>query len=183
MRQLLICAGLLGLPGVPNLAQQPQQPHQQFVHKDDPRLPLLQAFFRDAHSPLHALAMDFLEAADHNGLDWRLLPSISLVETGCGRTAIGKNIFGWDSGRKQFATFRDAIEWVASRLGNSKLYRGKGLVQILATYNARPEYSGLVRSVMKQLGPSVQAKSRLVTEARLSQASVSPDITRPEPIQ
>lgn len=186
LRQLLICAGLLGLPGVPNLAQQPQQPqqpHQQSVHKDDPRLPLLQAFFRDANSPLHALAVDFLEAADHNGLDWRLLPSISMVETGCGRTAVGKNLFGWDSGRKQFASFRDAIQWVASRLGNSKLYRGKDLVQILATYNARPKYAGLVRSVMKQLGPSAQAKPRLATEAGLSQVSLSPDITRPEPIQ
>ena len=180
MRQLLICAGLLGLPGLPKLAQ---EPHQQFVHQNDPRLPLLQAFFRDAHSPLHALALDFLEAADQNGLDWRLLPSISLVETGCGRTAVGKNIFGWDSGRGQFATFREAIQWVASRLGNSKLYRGKGLAQILATYNARPEYAGLVRSVMKQLGPSVQAKPRLVAEASLSQATSSPGITRPEPIQ
>ncbi len=127
--------------------------------------------------------MDFLEAADHNGLDWRLLPSISLVETGCGRTAIGKNIFGWDSGRKQFATFRDAIQLVASRLGKSKLYRGKDLVQILATYNARPEYAGLVRSVMKQLGPSVQAKPRFAVEASLSRVSLSPDITRPEPTQ
>ena len=180
MKQLLICAGLLGLPGVPNLAQ---QPHQQSIPRNDPRLPQLQAFFKDAHSPLHALALDFLEAADHNGLDWRLLPSISLVETGCGRTAIGKNIFGWDSGRKQFASFREAIQWVASRLGNSKIYRGKDLVHILATYNPRPEYAGLVRSVMKQLGPSVQTKSRLVAEARLSQVTSSPDITRPEPIQ
>src|ERR1700690_68049 len=181
LRQLLICAGLLGLPAMPNLAQQPHQ--QQSVPKNDPRLPLLEAFFKDAHSPLRALALDFLEAADHNGLDWRLLPSISLVETGCGRTAVGKNIFGWDSGRKQFASFREAIHVVASRLGNSKLYRGKDLVHILATYNGRPEYAGLVRSVMKQLGPSGQAQSRLVAEASLSQVTSSPDITRPEPIQ
>ena len=170
MRQLLICAGLLGLPAMPNLAQ---QPHQQSVPRNDPRLPLLQTFFKDAHSPLHALAVDFLEAADHNGLDWRLLPSISLVETGCGRTAVGKNLFGWDSGRKQFASFREAIQWVASRLGNSKLYRGKDLVHILATYNARPEYAGLVRSVMNQLGSSGQAQSRLVAEASRAEHGVS----------
>jgi hypothetical protein len=180
LRQLLICAGLLGLPAVPNLAQ---APHQQSVPRNDPRLRVLQAFFRDAHSPLHALAVDFLDAADHHGLDWRLLPSISMVETGCGRTAVGKNIFGWDSGRGQFATFRDAIRWVASRLGDSKLYHGKDLAHILATYNARPEYADLVRSVMKQLGPSVPAKPRFVTEASLSQVTSSPDITRPEPIQ
>lgn len=180
MRQLLICAGLLGLPALPGFAQQPSK---QSVHKNDPRLPVLQAFFRDANSPLHALAQDFLEAADRHGLDWRLLPSISLVETGCGRTAVGKNIFGWDSGRKQFASFRDAIQLVASRLGSSKLYRGKDLIHILATYNPRPEYAGLVRSVMRQLGPSAQAKPRFVTEASLSRVTESPDITRPEPQQ
>jgi len=177
LRQLLICAGLLGLPAVPSFTQQPSQ---QSVHKSDPRLPLLQAFFRDAHSPLHALAPDFLEAADHHSLDWRLLPSISMVETGCGRTAVGKNIFGWDSGRKQFASFRDAIQLVASRLGNSKLYRGKDLVQILATYNPRPDYAGLVRSVMKQLGPSYQAMPRFLTEASLSPVSSSLYRARPE---
>ncbi len=140
-------------------------------------------FLRDVHSPLQALAPDFLEAADHHGLDWRLLPSISMVETGCGRTAVGKNIFGWDSGRRQFASFREAILLVASRLGNSKLYRGKNLVQILATYNPRPEYAGLVRSVMNHLGPSGQAKARFAAEPTLSPVTVSRYITRLEPIQ
>jgi hypothetical protein len=179
LRQLLICAGLLGLPTMPNLAQLPSQS----VYKNDSRLSLLQAFLRDAHSSLLPLAPDFLEAADRHSLDWRLLPSISMVETGCGRTAVGRNIFGWDSGRKQFASFREAIRLVASRLGDSKLYRGKDLGKVLATYNPRPEYAGLVRSVMKQLDPSGQAKPRFTTEARLSQVTSSPDITRPEPIQ
>ncbi len=179
MRQLLICAGLLGLPAVPNIAQQPSQS----VYKNDPRLSVLQAFFRDAHSPLRTLAWDFLEAADNHGLDWRLLPSISMVETGCGRTAVGKNIFGWDSGRKQFASFREAIHLVASRLDDSKLYHGQDLGKILATYNPRPEYAGLVRSVMKQLGPSHQATARFVTGRSLSQVTSSRYINRPEPTQ
>jgi len=176
---LLICAGLLGLPAVPSFAQPPSQT----VYKNDPRLPALEAFFRYAHSSLLSLAPEFLEAADRHGLDWRLLPSISMVETGCGRTAVGRNIFGWDSGRKQFASFREAIHLVAYRLGESKLYHGKDLGRILATYNPRPEYARLVRSVMKQLGPSGQANTPFATEASLSQVTSSPDITRPEPIQ
>lgn len=179
MRRLLFCAGLLGVSAVSNLAQQPAQS----VYKDDPRLPRLQAFFHDAHCLLQHLAPDFLEAADRQGLDWRLLPSISVVETGCGRTARGNNIFGWNSGRKEFASLREAISVVASRLGQSKLYRGKSLSQLLATYNPRPRYAGLVRSLMNQLGPSDQAKARFVTEAKLSQATLSPDIARPEPLQ
>jgi hypothetical protein len=179
LRQLVICAGLLAIPTASNLAQQPSQS----VHKDDPRLFRLQAFFLEAHCALQYLVPDFLEAADRHGLDWRLLPSISLVETGCGRTAIGNNIFGWDSGRKRFASVREAIHSVASRLDNSKLYRGKGLGQILATYNPKPQYARLVRSVMNQLGPSGQPKTPLLAEAGLSRATSSPDITHPEPIQ
>ena len=179
MRRLLICAGLLAIPTAANLAQQPSHS----VHPDDPRLSRLQVFFREAHSALERLAPDFLEAADRHGLDWRLLPSISMVETGCGRAAVGNNIFGWDSGRKQFASVREAIRSVASRLNSSKLYRGKDLDQILATYNARPQYARLVRSVMNHLGPSGQPKAPLVAEAVLSRATSSPDITRPEPLQ
>jgi hypothetical protein len=164
---------------VSNLAQQPTQS----VYRNDPRLSRLQGFLRDAHCLVQHLAPDFLEAADRHGLDWRLLPSISLVETGCGKTAVGNNIFGWDSGRRQFSSLREAIHLVASRLGQSKLYRGKGLNQLLATYNPRPHYAGLVRSVMNRLGPSDQAEARFVTEARLSQASSSPDIVRPGPLQ
>ena len=179
MRQLLLCAGLLAVPSVSNFAQQPSQS----AYKNDPRLFRLQAFFRDSGSLLERLAPDFLEAADSHGLDWRLLPSISLVETGCGKTAVGNNIFGWDSGRKEFTSLREAIHSVASRLGESKLYRGTDLGPILATYNPRPQYAGLVRSVMKQLGPLEQAKAPLVTEANLSQATSSPATAHPAPLQ
>ncbi len=159
------------------------QHQSQSVYTDDPRLPRLQNFFHDAHCYLHSLAPDFLEVADRHGLDWRLLPTIALVETGCGRTAAGNNIFGWDSGRRKFASVREAIQWVAARLGQSKLYRGKTLAQILATYNPRPQYARLVRALMNQLGPGNGAKAGLLTEAKLSPESLSPNITRPEPIQ
>ncbi len=181
MRQLLLCAGLLGLPATPNPAQQPPPP--QSVHDDGPRLARLRSFFHEAHSVLHRLAPVFIEVADRHGLDWRLLPSISMVETGCGRTAQGNNIFGWDSGRRRFASAREAINMVASWLAHSKLYRGKDLDEKLATYNPRPEYAELVHSVMKQLGPPVPAKAPYSTQAELSPASSSRDITRPEPIQ
>jgi len=37
------------------------------------------------------------------------------------------NIFGWGSARRGFASIRGSIDWVASRLARSKLYKGKDL--------------------------------------------------------
>jgi hypothetical protein len=43
------------------------------VNNSDTRVEALSSFFRSTHSPLAPLAADFVMAADHNGLDWRLL--------------------------------------------------------------------------------------------------------------
>ena len=37
---------------------------------------MLENFFAARHCPVRGLAREFLIAADKNGLDWRLLPSI-----------------------------------------------------------------------------------------------------------
>lgn len=162
---------------MPGVAQQSGQ------NVFDARLSMLQSFFQYAHSPLKALAGEFLEAADRHGLDWRLLPSISMVETGCGRTAVGNNLFGWNSGLKRFASAREAIRVVAARLAESKLYRGKDLNALLATYNSHPRYAARVRSVMGQIGPSEAGAARLVSEASLSRSSSPDTLSRSEPLQ
>lgn len=150
MRRMILWAGLLALPCVPGHAQQaPQTKHSQ-----DPRLARLKSFFGSVHCPVRALSQEFLDAADRHHLDWRLLPSISLIETGGGKNAPGNNIFGWDSGRKAFTSVRRAIADVASRLATSKLYRGKNLDGILATYNPRPDYARRIKLVMQQVGPA-----------------------------
>ncbi|HVX65866.1 MAG TPA: hypothetical protein VHA11_04645 [Bryobacteraceae bacterium] len=156
MRQLIIWAGLLTVSTVPNVAQ--HVPESQY--SQDPRLGRLRQFLERAHSPIRHLAVDFLRAADRHRLDWRLLPSISVIETGAGRTAVQNNIFGWDSGRKAFTSVREAIYLVASRLGTSKLYRDKDLDEVLTTYNPLPEYPGKVKSVMRQVDASEPLQAR-----------------------
>jgi hypothetical protein len=160
LRRLIIWAGLLAMPSMLGLPQPAPPSH----YRHDPRLARLRAFFATYRCPVDSLAEDFLAAADHHDLDWRLLPSISLVETGAGKHAPGNNLFGWDSGRRSFASARQAIHLVASRLADSKLYRGKELDAVLATYNPHPGYALLVKSVMRKLGP----REALATEARLS---------------
>lgn len=167
MRRLIIWAGLLTVPTVPNAAQ--HAPESKYAK--DPRLSRLTQFLDRAHSPIKHLAVDFLVAADLHSLDWRLLPSISVIETGAGRTAEHNNIFGWDSGRKAFATVRDAIYHVASRLGHSKMYQNKDLAHVLATYNpVVPEYPHMVESVMRQVDATPPLDTRLPAQAGLSQS-------------
>ncbi len=96
----------------------------------------------------------FLEAADAYSLDWRLLPSLSFVETTGGKNAHNNNMFGWDSGRAKFTSPAAGIHAVGYRLANSDAYRGKGLDRLLATYNPNPDYVRAVKSVMRSIAPA-----------------------------
>lgn len=120
---------------------------------EDPRMEQLRKFFLKYDSPVHYLAGEFLEAADENGIDWRLLPSIAIVESGGGRHYSKNNIFGWDSGRTGFPSISEGIHTVASRLANSKLYRDKDLWGILRTYNTSTEYAPKILTLMGAVGP------------------------------
>jgi hypothetical protein len=121
-------------------------------YQSDPRLKILERFFQRQSCPAARFAEDFLRAADTYKLDWRLLPSISLVESGGGREAKNNNLFGW--GSVVFPSINVGIHAVASRLANSHLYRDKSLDEILWTYNPREHYPGLVKSIMRRIAPA-----------------------------
>jgi hypothetical protein len=136
LRKLIIWAGLVAAPTVFTTAQEPPQSNS----RNDPRLAQLVDFFDALGSPVRHLAPDFLAAADRHGLDWRLLPSICVIESGGGKNYSRNNVFGWGSAARGFSSIRESIYLVASRLANSKLYKDKGLDGKLATYNPRAGY-------------------------------------------
>jgi hypothetical protein len=117
----------------------------------DPRLLRLRAFFRERQAPAYALSEDFLVAADRHNLDWRLLPSLSVVESGGAKLFSRNNIFGW--GAREFRSVREGIHYVAGRLANSTYYHGKDLDSLLWTYNPIPGYPDRVKTLMRQIGP------------------------------
>jgi hypothetical protein len=123
-------------------------------YRTDARFQALHSFFEKFECPVITYSREFLQAADDYSLDWRLLPSISYVETSCGRSAPHNNLFGWDSGRAHFATPIQSIFVVAYRLSYSRLYRDKSLNALLATYNPLAEYAPKVMSVMQRIGAS-----------------------------
>ena len=156
MRKLLssglaVFAGMVSLPAQLSVGQ--TRPHPVPDYRKDPRLHSIRQFFAAFECPAEAYALAFVEAADAYHLDWRLLPSISYIESTGGKNAIHNNLFGWDSGRAEFSTPTAGIREVAYRLANSVLYRNKGVDEILATYNPVPEYVGKVKSVMRRIGP------------------------------
>jgi len=139
---------------VPLKLTQLELPTPQSEYKNDPRLQSLKRFFQKSDCPAQDLSEEFLRAADRHNLDWRLLPSISLVESGGGRDARNNNLFGWDGGKATFISVRAGIYDVAGRLANSKIYRDKDVDEILRLYNPNAEYAGIVKSVMRRISPS-----------------------------
>jgi hypothetical protein len=120
----------------------------------DPRLAHLNKFFAALDSPVRDLAPEFLAAADRHTLDWRLLPSIAVVESSAGKDYKNNNIFGWDSCNKKFPSVRAGIHEVAARLATSRLYRKKGVEGILNTYNPNSDYAPRVMRIMRSIGPA-----------------------------
>lgn len=148
-RSFVVAAGILvGAIGL-GIAE---EPNVSPAAGNDPRLHILENFFAAHRCPVRTLAADFLIASDLNHLDWRLLASISFVETGGGRNHQYYNIFGWNPGRHRFESFKAAIYSTAAKLGHSKLYRNKDTTQILRTYNKHPEWREHVKAVMRTIG-------------------------------
>jgi hypothetical protein len=148
-RTAVVCAGLLAMHSGISPGQQLAAPD----YRADPRLERLRGFFNEYQAPAYVFAADFLAAADRHGLDWRLLPSVSILESGGGKAFMRNNILGWDSCRTGFSSVPAGVETVAARLAHSDLYKNKDLNHKLAAYNPRQNYPARVRALMQRLGP------------------------------
>jgi hypothetical protein len=149
MKDFLLVAGLLAAPVTASVQQYKEATA---IDEKDPRLSRLQKFFGDRDCPLRASAKDFLIAADQNQLDWRLLPSISFIESSGGKDYRNNNVLGWASCKEKFPSVRAGIHYVAAQLGKSRRYKDKNTDRKLQTYNPVPEYSQRVRAVMRAIG-------------------------------
>jgi hypothetical protein len=102
MRRLL-SSGLVvfaGLVVIPAAVAPPSGARTDYTA--DPRFELLTSFFSKMDCPARHYVEVFLDAADRYALDWRLLPSLSFIESTGGRHAKGNNLFGW--GTEEFDT-------------------------------------------------------------------------------
>jgi hypothetical protein len=117
----------------------------------DARAERLEAFFKHYRCPQPFQVNEYLHAADVYGIDYRLLPALSVRESTCGWYAHGNNRWGWNSARTDFASVEHGIRFIASVLSRGRRYRGKDLNQKLHTYNPLPDYATEVRWIMSQV--------------------------------
>ena len=170
-KQLMVAAGLLVVPftirfekpatakpvrATPNATPVPKPILVPAVV--DPRTAKLKSFFCRLHCPITELSEEFVHAADDNRLDWRLLPSISVVESGGGKAFRNNNIFGWSNGLQLFPTIRSGIHEVAFKLGKSPLYQNRDSKGKLMVYNPNEDYAQQVMTVMTQISPVVNLR-------------------------
>ncbi|MBI2685291.1 MAG: glucosaminidase domain-containing protein [Acidobacteria bacterium] len=136
---------------VPPAINAPAEPTLEKIYTKDSRFQRIKAFFKRRSCPMERYAADLVTAADLHKLDWRLLPSLALVESSGGKTYANNNVFGWDSCKQKFPTIQAGIHAVAERLANSPYYKGKTLDGKLKAYNQNPHYAAVVKRVMSQL--------------------------------
>ncbi len=113
----------------------------QIEYKTVDRVAILENFFDKYNSPLKGNAETFVKVADEYGIDYKLLPSISCMESTCGKFLIegSHNPFGWGVYGNQYIAFEnydEAIQTVGE--GLHKNYFSKGLD---TTYEIAPVYT------------------------------------------
>ena len=185
-KQIMVVFGLLALPITIRLEKVMASPKPKSLAKAPQRQPWpdrltdlrtvrLRTFLSKLHCPVADLAEDFVHAADDNQIDWRLLPSISVIESGGGKAYRNNNIFGWDNGNYPFASLRSAIHAVAFKLGKSRLYRNQSIERKLHLYNPDENYAPAVMSVMNRISPVVNLQPTRHIIRRQNQYSYATD--------
>jgi hypothetical protein len=109
----------------------------------DTRVQKLGGYLHAQGSPFAENAADFVTAADRYGLDWKLIPAISGVESGFGHAYIvgTYNAWGWGGGYIHFSSWTDAIFKISGALRDN--YANHGLItpQEIGPVYAPPSYS------------------------------------------
>lgn len=119
----------------------------------------IDSFYKKRSMPLEGTGMTFVLVAEKYGLDWRLLPAISIRESSGGKQACGHNPFGWGSCKiHNFVSYEQAIEALGRNLGGAAprtatYYAGKTTMEKLHNYNGtvEPTYPSEVVAIMKMI--------------------------------
>lgn len=166
--QAVLLTGLISLSIIPALVErhQPEAVTKTKISypifevtpkpKMDNRAKILKAYLAKYNSPLEYSANDFIEAADKNQLDWKLVPSIAGVESTFGKHIPGGfNGWGWGVYGDQaiyFSSWREAIFTISE--GLKTRYVDRGLTDPYSmnrVYAASPAWGGHVVYFMNDL--------------------------------
>ncbi len=147
---VVVFAGMLGIAAAAHAEQDVTKTRRKF----DLREAMLRKFFNENKCPAERFSGIFVSEADSHSLDWRLLPSLAVIETGGGRTAPNNNLFGWANGKTRFDSISEAIHTVAAALSFGSAYKGKDTAGKLKIYNHSAAYGSKVAGMMDRIAPS-----------------------------
>lgn len=125
----------------------------------------LKDYLKKQNSTLADSAEAFMEAADKNDLDWRLLPAIAGVESTFGKSMPKNsyNPFGWGiygNQVRRFGSFQEAIEVVANGLAEKYPQRIEAISQVYCPPNCRKWLNGVL-FYMNEIDPSAAIPEEL----------------------
>lgn len=122
------------------------------IETTDERVHKIRKYLESRNSPLAPHAEEFVKAADHYGIDYRIVAAISIIESGGGKKCFKPhNAWGW--GKSGFSSWSEGI-WEVSK-GISKYYSKGMTTPRLISYSYCPPssdaWAGKVQGVMIEL--------------------------------
>jgi beta-N-acetylglucosaminidase len=119
---------------------------------EDNRAEILEKFLESYNSPLASHAKTFVEEADKNHIDWKLVAAISGVESYFGQQIPGYSYNGWGYGVygnnvRRFASWDDGIAVVSQALRDDYMNKwgATNVYEIGAKYAADPRWANKVQ--------------------------------------
>lgn len=113
---------------------------------------VLENFFDKYDSPLKEHSETFVEVADLYGIDFRILPAISCIESSCGKFMPSNsfNAFGWGvygNSAIRFESYDDAIFTVGEGLNKNYFEKGLDTLEEIAPVYTPPQHVHWLGSV------------------------------------
>jgi hypothetical protein len=115
------------------------------INSADARILLLEQFLREHNSPLTPYASTFVEEADRNNIDFRLVVAIAMCESNLGKhipkdsyNAWGIAVYTGQNSGANFANWEQAISWVSRYMKERYLDRGHDTLRKIGAIYAPP---------------------------------------------
>lgn len=127
------------------------------IKERDNRGKILKAFLQKYNSPLVDSANDFVKNADANNLNWKLVASISGVESTFGKFIPYNSFNAWGWGVYgnnviYFSSWREGIETISKGLRENYIDKGaENIYQIGRIYAASPTWASRVEYFMQKM--------------------------------
>jgi len=119
----------------------------------DTRAKAVKRVFEKYDSPLSEVAYAYVKYADEYEIDWKLLPSISGLESSYGKFLMpdSYNAYGWGGGYIYFDSWEDGIETISKSLRKNYYDRGANTVEKIGPIYAESKtWVPRVNIIMKQ---------------------------------